>query len=380
MAVSDPLLSTRAGDAPGRVLAGPTPKKTPPVKVFALLGGLLLAFVAYVWISWVTGPNFERVPTGPSDAPGWMKTVLTVWQPAGLVAAAAILWFVTIRPWRREGRPTTDGLLVLAFATLWFQDPLSAYNGHWFVYNANVVNFGSWVSDVPGWGSYSQPGRMVLEPILIIGPVYIYFIITASVVGCWVMRKFQERYPTAQKWKVLAACFVAMCLVDIVGEGFIWLPLGFWEYPGGYGMLFTSTYHKYPVNEMLTIATLFTAMCALRYFKDDHGHTLVERGAEKIKGRRMQSVARILAVTFAAHTIVFVAYNLPNSWVGTHSRPWPADIQKRSYFMDGLCGEGTGRACPGPGIPLDRDRGNLKTPAQYPPVVPFDRGKPGGSE
>jgi hypothetical protein len=168
-----------------------------------------------------------------------------------------------------------------------------------------------------------------------------------------------------------------MCLVDFVGEGLIWLPLGFWEYPGGFGMLFPSTYHKYPVNEMLTIGALFTAITALRYFRDDKGRTLVERGVDRIRGPRRQTLYRILAVTFAAHAALFVFYNLPNSWVATHSRAWPADLQKRSYFLDGICGQGTGRVCPGPGIPLDRDRGRLIDPARYPPPVPIDRGAPG---
>lgn len=372
-------VTTQARRAPRLAPAQPgaPAPSTPPINVFALLGGLLLAFVAYAWIAWVAGPNFKKVPTGPSDAPGWMTTVFDVWQPAGLVAAAAIIWFVAIRPWIREGRPSTDGVLVLAFCTLWFQDPLSAYNAHWFTYNTNLLNFGSWVSEIPGWNSYSQPGAMVPEPILIIGPVYVYFILIATWLGCWVMRRVQQRRPQTRKWQLLAACFLAMCVVDIVGEAFIWLPLGFWEYPGGFGLLFPSTYHKYPVNEMLTIASLFTAMCALRYFRDDHGMTLVERGADKITSPRRQTLMRILAVTFAAHAIVFVLYNIPNSWVAQHSPRWPADLQKRSYLMNGLCGEGTGRPCPGPGIRLERNRGKLLTPSQYPPVVPFDRGRPG---
>lgn len=354
-----------------RPVANAAPRQTPPINVFGLLGALTLAFVAFVWIKWVTGPNFEAVPTGPSEQPGWMTTVQTIWQPAGIVAMLAIVWFVCVRPWRREGRPTTDGVLVLAFCTLWFQDPLSAYNGHWFVYNTNLVNFGSWVSEIPGWNSYSQPGAMVPEPILIIGPVYVYFILIATVLGCWVLRKTQERRPHWAKWQLLAVVFPVMCVVDFVGEALIWLPLGFWEYPGGFGLLFPSTYHKYPINEMLTIASLFTAMCALRYFRDDKGMTLVERGADKITSPRRQTLLRVCAVTFAAHAFVFVFYNIPNSVVAQHSPPWPKDLVERSYFTNGLCGAQTPRPCPGPGIRLERDRGELLDPADHPPPVPF---------
>lgn len=364
-------------EAPARPVAQTTPRQTPPINFFALLGGLTLAFVAYVYIAWIAGPNFKRVPQGPSDLPGWMDTVQTIWQPAGILATLAILWFVCVKPWREQGRPTTDGVLVLAFCTLWFQDPLSAYNGHWFVYNTNLVNFGSWVSNVPGWNSYSQPGAMVPEPILIIGPVYVYFIIIATWIGCWVMRRTQAARPHFAKWQLLAVCFVAMAMVDVVGEALIWLPLGFWEYPGGFGLLWPSTYHKYPINEMLTIASLFTAMCALRYFKDDKGMTFVERGADRITSPRKQTIMRILAITFAAHAIVFVLYNIPNSVVATHSPTWPTDLMKRSYFTNGLCGAETPRPCPGPGIRLERNRGELLPASAYPTPVPFDVGKPG---
>ena len=46
------------------------------VKIWAVAGGLLLALQIYVWIRWITGPYFERVPSGPSDPPMYMQVVL----------------------------------------------------------------------------------------------------------------------------------------------------------------------------------------------------------------------------------------------------------------------------------------------------------------
>jgi hypothetical protein len=238
-------------------------------------------------------------------------------------------------------------LLVAAFATLWFEDPLSAYYGHWFTYNANLVNFGSWVHAVPGWVSPGGPGRMLVEPILVIPFVYVYFIMVGILFGCWVMRRAEARWPGASTAQLVTACFAAMCVFDLVAEGLIWLPLGFWEYPGGIGLLFPSTYHKFPLNEMLTIATIFTAMSCLRYFRDDKGLTLVERGLDRLRvGRAGQTLVRFLAIAFAVHAILFLGYNLPNSFVGAHSRPWPRAILKRSYFTDYLCGPQVHTACP----------------------------------
>ena len=53
--------------------------KVKPVQIWAFVGGAILAFQLYVWIRWITGPNFERVPAGPSDPPTLMKVILTTW-------------------------------------------------------------------------------------------------------------------------------------------------------------------------------------------------------------------------------------------------------------------------------------------------------------
>ena len=50
--------------------------KVKPVKVWAAIGGAVLALQLYVWIRWITGPYFERVPAGPSDPPMYMKIPL----------------------------------------------------------------------------------------------------------------------------------------------------------------------------------------------------------------------------------------------------------------------------------------------------------------
>jgi hypothetical protein len=115
---------------------------------------------------------------------------------------------------------------------------------------------GSWVRSVPGWISPGQPGRMLVEPLLLIPFVYVYFIMIGVLFGCWVMRRLK------------------------VGSG-------------------------------------------------------------------RQTVLRFLALAFAVHVILFVGYNVPNSFIGAQSRPWPKAIQQRSYFTDYLCGPLTTKvACP----------------------------------
>jgi hypothetical protein len=327
--------------------------RTPPIKMMAFGGLLVVLFISYVWGRWVTGPNFAPVPPGPTPAPGWMIFALRSFEIGGIALALFVLWRFVVRPWRRDGRPSTDGLLIIGFATVWFQDPFSTYYVNWFTYNTNLVNFGSWVQDVPGWVSYGGPGHTIAEPILFIGPSYVYFLFLGVVFGTWAMKTIKQRLPHVQVWQQIALCFVAMCVLDLVCEGLIWMPLGFWSYPGGHGILFPNTYHKFALEEMIPIGFMFTGLSALRYFRDDRGYTLAERGVSRLGGStRRINVIRMLAVLFAVHAITFVLYTIPASWAVTHPVAWPEDTMSRSYFTSGLCGEGTDRACSGPAVPF----------------------------
>src|SRR5206468_1111739 len=99
------------GSTAPRELAVELENKTPPVVMWAVLGGAVLVFLAYVLIGWVAGPYFERVPQGPSDPPTWMQVELIGWQVLSLPAALFLLYRFVIRPWRRDRHIGVDGLL-----------------------------------------------------------------------------------------------------------------------------------------------------------------------------------------------------------------------------------------------------------------------------
>src|SRR5262245_14873843 len=78
------IMATRveAAPLPSSALGSATlaPPKLVPVKYWAFAGAVITAFMAYVILRWITGPYFERVPTGPTPIPGWMKVSLIAWQ------------------------------------------------------------------------------------------------------------------------------------------------------------------------------------------------------------------------------------------------------------------------------------------------------------
>ena len=167
-----------------------------PVQAWALLGGAILAVQLYVWAKWVTGPYFVRVPSGPSDPPTLMKIVLVTWTSVICIGFPVGLYYFIIKPWRRERRITTDGMLMVAFGLLFFQDPMLNYFNTWCTYNTWLWNRGSWVLDIPGWVSWGKPGQMMAEPLLMNGPGYSYGVLLCTMLGCWVMRRAKLRWPS----------------------------------------------------------------------------------------------------------------------------------------------------------------------------------------
>jgi hypothetical protein len=386
MAVTRPAPAfVPVGDRPLEPAAART--STPAITWWAIVGGVFLACEAYVMVKWVSGPYFKHVPSGPSVPPVWMRSILIAWQVVGITVALGVLYWALVRPWRRERRVTFDGLLALSCGLVVWQDPLSSYFAHWYTYNSYLVNMGSWVKGIPGWMSNGQPGKMELEPILWTPCLYVYMFFGAALIGCWVMRTVAARRPQTSTMGLMAWAFTAGMVMDVVFEGMLIMPAGAYTYAGGHWAIFPHAYHKFPLTETFTVGAIFAGLAALRYFKDDQGHTVVERGVDRLRvssGR--QNLLRLMAVTGMCNVLVLLCYNVPNSIIGAHSTAWPKDIQSRSYLTDYICGQGTDRACPGPKVPLSRGDdspylstdGMLVTPTSGPPaIVPFGKGDGG---
>jgi len=352
-----------------------------PAKWWAMLGAAILAFQAFVLVRWLTGPYFKHVAPGPTPLPGWMKVALTCCQIVLPLAGLVVLYWFVIRPWRRERRIGLDGLMAIAFLTLSFHDPLSAYIGHWYTYNAWQVNMGSWVNSLPGALAPGTPDHQVAYPLLIVPGAYVVVFLLVTMMGAAIMRGAKARWPAIPRLGVAAICFAVMVPFDIVFEGIVFMPMGSWEYPGGHIKIFADTYHAYPLNEALTTGAIFTMFACIKYFTNDRGQSLAERGAERLGGGPIRvTTVRMLAVTGLVTLAMTIGYTLPNTWFGAHSTAWNQDIQKRSYLTY-TCGEGPGVACPAPDVPLlrndngDKGANGSEFGRNYPPQVAYDRGQ-----
>jgi hypothetical protein len=228
---------------------------------------------------------------------------------------------------------------------------------------------------------------MMAEPLLMNAPGYSYGVLLCTILGCWVMRKAKSRWPSINNVGLIGVLIVWTFFFDLVIEGCFLMPMGLFTYPGAIRSLSINagTYYQWPLYEGLMWGGVQGGLCALRFFTDDRGRTFVERGLERVQGGfAKQQFTRFLAVFGACSVFFFVFYNIPAQWFALHQDPWPQDILKRSYFLMGICGDGTDRPCPDPALPIPSKKSGyinrdgqlvLPTGAQLPTIVPFDRGK-----
>lgn len=391
-AVSDPSTKKNAASTTeplGNVaaLGAESQASSNRVKIFAVAGGAILVLQLYVVIRWLTGPYFERVPTGPSDPPMYMKIPLMANAIVLWIGLPFALWYFIIRPWRRERRITLDGMLLVSMGLMFFQDPILNYFNTWCTYNTWLFNRGSWAPYIPGWVSPEELGRQVAEPLLTNVPGYAWGVLVITITGCWIMRKIKARWPNISNLRLILVTYALAFVFDFVMEALVLLPSGLYTYPGAIQSLSfnAGTYYQWPVYEGLMWGGVQAALCCLRYFTDDRGRTVVERGLDNVRGGFVkQQFTRFLAIFAGVSACFFIFYNIPAVWLGMHADPWPEDHQKRSYFNGGICGDGTDIPCPNPVLPIPTKHsgyintdGQLVLPegAELPAVVPFERGK-----
>ena len=358
-----------------------------PVKVWAFFGALIFAFEAYVIFKWVTGPYFTPVDIGASEIPSWMSISIHVQEAVFVSILGWVIWHFIVQPIRRERRLGSDGLLCIAiFVFAWFQDPIANYSGAIFSYNSGLLDMGSWVNEIPGAVTQGQPGAQISEGLWD-AAIYPGVLFLGTILGTWFMRKFKERRPQTTTLGLLGALFAFMIFADFIMEAVILMPLGGYTYAGApdWTSINTGHYYKYTFLEGLTFGASWACWAALRYFKDDKGRTVVERGIDKVQATELQKTGlRFLAIGAFVSLTMFLFTTVPWNWMAMHQSEWPADIQKRSYFTQGLCGADTTFACAGPSVPIPRadqsahmaPDGKLYFPkgTEPPKLVPVDRG------
>lgn len=340
---------TKSSVGEGRALAGFEPASVTPVKWWAAVGCVFLGLFAYSIGRWLLGGHATPTPTGASSVPTFKLVALRVHEIAfGLGVLFAFYWTI-VKPWRRERRITTDGVLFLSCCTLWMTDPLSNYGRIGYVYNAAGLNLGCPQCFLPGWQSRANT---YVEPLLL-DAFYFGLLVFIIVGGCRLLRWYRQRWPQHGRRGAVLFLLAVTTVFDFVTEA-LWLRLGLWIYPNFPYALWSDHYYRLPVHEVVFVGCWYTAMICARAFTNDKGETWAERGLSNLQlSSRKRTALRILASIGMYNVAVLVSYHIPMGFhAGTTSRSWPEDVYSRSYYTHQLCGPDTTFACMDPRVPV----------------------------
>ena len=336
----------------------PEPATRPrPVLYLATIGVLLLVFEAYVLVRWVAGPHFRATPTGPDRISSAKQALYTFLQIAVSGALIPCVWFWVIRPWRREGRMTTDGMFAVAGGLLFFWDMVMNYTSVVLFYNSHLVNMGAWANGSwPGWTS--PHANLLPEPLLIVPEAYTTLVFVQVMLVLWALRRLKRRWPQLGFVATVVTIVLGLFLTDTIVEGLV-LRTDLYAYPGAIRSLTLFAGHTYqvPLTETFFFGGLgLGAIAILMYFRDDDGQTIVERGLDRVRaGARQKQVIKFCAIFGAVQLSFIVLYAVPQQWFSTHSDASPRGYP--SYMTNGMCASGADRnLCPGPGVAMPRPR------------------------
>jgi len=331
--------------------AGRVPSRSSPVVMMATLGAVVFVFTVCVWVRWILSADFRPVATGADPIPTSEMITLRILEAIGLSATVFLYVRYLVVPWRRTGKITTDGLILLVLPFGWFWDPWMNYSQNWFNYNGHLFNMGSWTSQVPGFVAAHQ--NQFPEPLLV-GFAYVFWVFPCMLLGCRLMGWLRARRPQTSLAGVIAFGCFACIVVDGLIE-FVAVRLGFYAMPGAWPhlLLFGGTRWQFAIMEAVFGGIGCFAWVALRHFKDDRGRTLSERGVDRLRvSERQRTMIRFLALV-GGLAVAIAVFNLPCQLQALHSGLWP---QQTPSYLTTTCPElkNDQRACGGPGIPIPR--------------------------
>src|SRR3954452_2742683 len=138
------------------------PARIKPVKWWAAGGVIVLGLIAISVSRWILGGHAHQTTIGRSSVPTFMVVSVRIHEVVFSAIAVAAFYWTIVRPWRRERRLTTDGILLLSlWSVWWFTDPMGNYHRIMYVYNSAAVNLGCPQCFLPGWqsraSSYAEP-------------------------------------------------------------------------------------------------------------------------------------------------------------------------------------------------------------------------------
>lgn len=303
--------ATNAGTATSKSRAG-------GVSLWALLGVAWILFVGQAWLRWLgSDTQFAAAPIfGPDTFSGNALLILRVIEVVSLVIAAATVWTFLIRPWRREGRLTLDGMIVIGSLLASGIDPLINYFHYTFAWNAHAWNAGSWLAFFP---LHDGPTRYA-EGVAWFIPQYLYLGIGLAAIECRIILALRRRYPGIANIRSFSMAFVAIFMIDILIEQ-LFIRTEVYAFPRTWSALtlFAGTPYQFPVYESIFVAVYAAGFTYLRMSAHDSpdGTPWLHGGISRWSPR-LQTPVKLLAVIGFCAVWAALSYFFPWSWMSVN--------------------------------------------------------------
>ena len=336
------------------VAAGETdPGRSPAVWMWAGIGVAFLLLQAWVWTSFAA--------SGPEQLSRYRDSSLPAWKWARLFELSQVGWMVITltavgREVVRHRRLTHNAMLVVAFASLVWLDPLLNYLRPGFYFTSNFTNVESWVSHFPG--QLAPYSSLTPVPWLWVVGTYVGMFLPVTLATARIMHRAKARFPRARLPHLMGIAWIVAAPVDLALELFA-LRTGTFAYPAAWHnwSIWGGETYQFPLIELVAAPGFWVACATLVYCTDRRGLSPVERGAGAARTPRRMAAARQLALIGYVN-LMFLALPLGLTQIGpARTDPFPAGYP--AHLHGGWCGD-DGQPygpCPGPGVPWQvRDR------------------------
>lgn len=336
-----------------RSSAGMAQRPSPAFIPWAVFGAAWFALIVYMFIGWVTGPDFAPVkPTGPDVPPAMMMIAARVIEVISVSCSLLVIYNYLIKPWRRSGEIGADGLLMIACMTMYVQDFWCNYFGYFCQLSSVFVSFGSWANYVPGWVDPNQ-GRLP-EAVVAWGLCYgSWFVLLPMIFGARMMSRVRTKYPEWSGMRIFVVSTLIFTALWFCVEA-LFLRTGMYAYGVAISSLtlWAGNYYQYPIYEFLAWGICYGVFATAYYYKDDKGQMFMERGIERLKtSAATKKVLRLFAMTGFVNFVFLMGWSMPMSLSTLWADPM---VKMPSYLVNDLCGPNTNYDCPGPNVPLAR--------------------------
>jgi len=310
-----------------------------PATVLAGLGLMLFAYQAWTIAGWLADGPFQITAERES---GTTSLYAARALEATILVSTVAIATVVARRCLRERRLTVDAMLIAGMGSAAFWDPIYNWITPAWLYSSNWINVNDWFANAPlvlNPDAGSMPWPIV--PVLV---GYSFWGVGFAMVVNVVMHRARGRRPAISSAALVAIAFGVSGVVTAIAFN-VFRAFDLMDAPG---------YRLAILGDSLSVfffysgGLAFGAVACLRFFTDDRGRIVTQRGLDAIAPRRRRAVS-LLATMAACQLIVVIGWGLMTVPASLYSSPYP---KTPSHLINGLCdapgasGTSYGR-CPG---------------------------------